>query len=324
MIAQLTVVGYEKTRLIVALCCSGIGLDAPVSRRRRLAATLPASTATSPTVDHGWGGRLAVELAVTGEISEADERFVREGQDAGSERLAIFVGNFRPFERRSGNSFADRCRIMRRIERARDDADRAKFGCLFRVQAAREPSAEGAPKVFLFAQELAKRVDEFPPRDGPDRGGQDFAAVPDLVPVLVLVLVRLGCCSDLLVELGEPGTVRRDESVRRVEPEQIEGVEPATRRDGGDGIRRDGPRAIREAAVIASGLGSSGKDYAQVRFAQAVRFAWSATWYDRVQRGSGRLADDSRWNSRSRSHGSLLLESALSSIASPFASLQRI
>lgn len=146
---------------------------------------------------------LAVELAVAREIAETDQSFVREGQDARAEAVPFdLLRDMIGYRMALGQA-----RIVRRQERGRDDPDRAEFGRLFRVEPTREPAAERAPELFLFAEELAEAVDKFSARDGADCGGQDVAAVADLVPVPVLVFVPFRSCGNLLVQLGEASSV---------------------------------------------------------------------------------------------------------------------
>lgn len=150
-----------------------------------------------------------------------------EREDVGPQRVA-FASLYWRVLRSPGGTLGELF-MTGRQEGAGDDADCAQFGGLLRVESAGEAPAQGTPELFLLAEELAKRVNDFTPCDGADCGGQDFAAVADLVPVLVLVLVGLGRRRYLLVELGEARTVRADQGMCRVEPQQVERVEPAVR-----------------------------------------------------------------------------------------------
>lgn len=268
--AELTVVGQQQAGLRITFGCFGVGLDATVCRcvRRSFSASPSASTAPLVRLDGRLSSAsLAVELAIAREIAETNQGFVREGQDARAK--AVPFGFLRDM---IGDRMAlGRARVVRRQERGRDDPDRAEFGRLFRVKPTREPTAERAPELFLFAEELAEAVDEFSSRDGADCGGQDVAAVADLVPVPVLIFVPFRSCCDLLVQLGEASSVRSDESMGSVEPEQVEGIEAASRRGERQRSRGRGARAedVGPRSLVRPAIARRGKDDSQVCFAQA-------------------------------------------------------
>ena len=210
---------------------------------------------------------LAVELAVAREVAETNQSFVREGQDARAE--AVPFGLLRDV---IGDRMALwQARIVRRQERGRDDSNRAEFGRLFRVEPTRESAAKRAPELFLLAEELAEAVDEFSSGDGADCGGQDVAAVADLVPVPVLVLVPFRSCGNLPVQLSEAPSVRRDESMGGIEPEQVEGIEAASRGGGRQRSRGRGARAedVGPRSLVGPAVARRGKDDSKVCFAQA-------------------------------------------------------